>query len=391
MRWFSVSVFVLSFFLAACVSSKKQEAQRVPASVNGRPPQFVLLAFDGSKSLDMWKETRTFAKETGVKFTYFISGVYFIPKNQRKEYKGPGYKAGVSHIGFGDDSSDIRARLNQVSAAVAEGHEIASHANGHFDGGKWSEKAWRDEFAQFDKFLIGSWNRVGAAEPDWWFEYLSFYRIGFRAPLLGHSPGMWPALTKFNFKYDTSKVSNPNYWPQKHKGVWNFPLASVRRHGTKYKTLSMDYNFYYSHSKGKKGNPALFGAYEKEMYNSYLKYFKTNYVGNRAPIHIGHHFSLWNGGAYWRAMRKFAKAVCHLPEVYCVTYKDLYQFMEANKGEVGNYQAGNFRKFSAEEASAYMGPDLMKVSMVPDGPLDETQVNDFLKYMKDHSPEQNHE
>ena len=43
-----------------------------------RPPQYVLLAFDGSKSLPFWEESRDFARENDIKFTYFISGVYFL-------------------------------------------------------------------------------------------------------------------------------------------------------------------------------------------------------------------------------------------------------------------------------------------------------------------------
>src|SRR5262249_31924984 len=69
-----------------------------------------------------------------------------------------------------------------------------------------------------------------------------------------------------------------------------------------------------------------------------------NYFGNRAPVHIGHHFSLWNGGAYWNAMQAFAKNVCGLPEVQCVTYKDLQAFMDKNAANRAAYMAGNFTK-----------------------------------------------
>src|ERR1700759_2357249 len=67
-------------FLMALASSTilpSAHAKTRPHSVN-RPPQFVVLAFDGSKSLGMWQETRKFAKDMTaagkpVKFTYFIN------------------------------------------------------------------------------------------------------------------------------------------------------------------------------------------------------------------------------------------------------------------------------------------------------------------------------
>ena len=76
-----------------------------------------------------------------------------------------------------------------------------------------------------------------------------------------------------------------------------------------------------------------------------MRYFKVNYLGNRAPIDIGHHFSMWNGGIYWRAIKRFAKKVCHLPEVICGTYTDLAEFLWHKKPETLNaYQNGSFPK-----------------------------------------------
>src|SRR5262245_54464603 len=54
-----------------------------------RPPQFVLLAFDGSLNNDFWDESRAFAQDANVKLTYFISGTYFIPNGKKRLYVGP--------------------------------------------------------------------------------------------------------------------------------------------------------------------------------------------------------------------------------------------------------------------------------------------------------------
>lgn len=114
--------------------------------------------------------------------------------------------------------------------------------------------------------------------------------------------------------------------------------------GTGKKTLSMDYNFYFADSKAQP-DPANKARYKKQMLETYLQYFDGNYNGNRAPIHIGHHFSLWNGGAYWEAMQEFALAVCGRPEVKCVTYTELADFMDTRTpAQLKAYQAGNFPK-----------------------------------------------
>ncbi len=148
--------------------------------------------------------------------------------------------------------------------------------------------------------------------------------------------------------------------------MWNFPLAQVRVVGSGKRTLSMDYNFYYTQSGGtsKAENKEL---YKKEMLDTYMKYFQDNYFGNRAPVHIGHHFSKWNGGAYWEAMQAFTKRVCGLPEVKCVTYNELVKFMEAHVADRAKYQAGSFTPLPRPPASSEPTP---VEPVVPDDQLE---------------------
>jgi hypothetical protein len=79
------------------------------------------------------------------------------------------------------------------------------------------------------------------------------------------------------------------------------------------------------------------------MLATYLDYFHTNYTGNRAPLHIGHHFTAYQGGVYNEALKDFARRVCGLPEVKCATYGELADFMDKQKPEaLTAYQAGDF-------------------------------------------------
>lgn len=322
------------------------------AAAEGPPPQFVLLAYDGSQSIDAWQKSRQFSqcmedKGVDLRFTYFISGVYFVTKSDRNLYKPPGKRrAGSSDIGWADSAENIALRLEQLNLAYSEGHEIGSHAVGHFDGSKWSESDWDREFDYFDKFIFS------AAEINDLSASLAFDRSaiqGFRAPLLGRSKGLYETLRKRGFRYDTSKTARSNYWPEKQNEVWNFPLASLRSAGSRKSVLSMDYNFYYLHSKAKP-NSAKSDRFEEDTFETYINYFEENYNGNRAPVHIGHHFSAWNKGAYWNAMLRFAEKVCGLPEVECVTYSELADFMDLLAPEaIALYQQGEFPQVPGEE------------------------------------------
>ncbi len=323
-----------------------------------RPPQFVLLAFDGSKNIDFWQESRDFAAANDVRFTYFMSGVYFLLDGDKNQYVEPQHGKGKSNIGWGGTSLDVmKSRLQQVKKAMEEGHEMASHANAHFDGSGYSEAQWDSEFDQFTSIMSTVWQRYDKKnEPAGWVDYFSNGGvIGFRAPLLGVSAGLWETIKSQDFMYDTSRIDKMTYWPQRVSGdgFWNFPLAGLpvigedgkikkKSNGNDLTTLSMDYNFYVTQSKGIDGGSANHKRYENEMYNSYINYFNKNYYGNRAPIHIGHHFSKWNGGAYWKAMQRFAKSVCAQPEVVCGTYKELVEFVNKNKANIADYQKGNF-------------------------------------------------
>lgn len=316
-----------------------------------RPPQYVALAFDGSKSVPMWNETRAFAKDMTargkpLKFTYFINADYYLANQYRDSYDAPGLGLGKSAIGFGDQVNDVLNRFDQTNLAFQEGNEIANHAAGHFNGSTWTGDEWTSEFSQFFDliFNVFKYNHASytRAFPTGWV-FNQSEMVGFRAPNLGQNAALFQTLPKFGVQYDTSLTASSIYWPRKNaQGIWNFPLSSILIAGTAKKTLSMDYNFYYSQS-GAKEDPANGAQYEDQMYKSYLAYFQQNYNGNRAPLNIGHHFAQWNAGAYWRAEKHFAETVCGLPDVKCVTYRELMQFMnQLSPATIDAYSAGRF-------------------------------------------------
>ena len=241
------------------------------------PPQFVLLAFDGSNEVEFWKATRQFAASAEVRFTYFISGVFFLLDADKNIYVDPAGRNGKSNIGFGGPSLDVmKQRLEQVRLAMKEGHEIGSHANGHFDGRDYTFGQWNKEFQQFTSIMSKTWQRYNkAAEPAGWKNYFAKEVSGFRAPYLsvGDRKALWKTLKEHGIDYDTSLVNNMGYWPRQIDGVWNFPLATINVAGTPKNTLSMDYNFYVAQSGGKDGPKEKFKEYEDQMVQSYVQYF----------------------------------------------------------------------------------------------------------------------
>ena len=345
-------LLVWSFSMQVNASIQVKEPNPVPAATLERPPQFVLISFDGSYSDQFWKESFNLADKANAKFSYFVSGVYFIEHNDNKLYQGPDHSLGVSDIGFGDNSlADLSTRTENVWQALQKNFDIGSHVNGHFDGTKWSEAQWTSEFTQFHKFVERVFSIYPGIKENFssqWEQKMKSEIKGFRAPLLAESPGVAATLEKFNYLYDSSKVLN-SQWPyQMNDGIWNVGLSEVELAGSGRRTIAMDYNLLYGQCDGK-FNPknggecanltdAVLAHDQDQTYRTYIQAFLKSYYGNRSPISIGHHFSLFNRGIYWMALQKFTYAVCNQPEVKCVTHSEMIKWLEAQKQARGaNY------------------------------------------------------
>jgi peptidoglycan/xylan/chitin deacetylase (PgdA/CDA1 family) len=319
----------------------------VPAQAGvDRPPQFVVMAFDNCTELERWQELTDFADEMNrdgdrLHFTFFVSGINFIADEHRRIYEGPRQPRGASRINFGGSPAEVRRRVDYVNVLHGKGHEIASHAVGHFNGASWSAGDWDKELRAWHDIFgnVGRNNGLGEAV-----KLAPAQVVGFRAPYLAKSPGLYSALRTSGYRYDTSGVSRSDDWPERLDGVWRFNLAMLRIQGSGKGTLSMDYNFFMAHSRAIT-DPRRYELAREQTLQTYLHYFKANYTGNRAPLHIGHHFSGYQGGAYNEALKSFARAVCGLPEVRCVTYAKLADFMDEQSSDtLAAYRKGEFAR-----------------------------------------------
>jgi peptidoglycan/xylan/chitin deacetylase (PgdA/CDA1 family) len=317
-----------------------------PALAVERPPQFIAIAFDNCTELSRWQELSDFAKELNkdgdkIHFTFFVSGINYLANEKRAAYQGPHQVRGYSMINFGGTPEEIEKRVAYMNELKNLGHEMASHAVGHFDGHSWSAADWQQEFKSYSGLLDNVAANNGLPDTVK-FDFPASSVVGFRAPYLANGSGLYAALKSSGFRYDTSGTSESNLWPEKKDGIWRFNLAGIRLHRSKKSALSMDYNFFVAQSFAL-DNPATRIVHRDEMLETYLDYFRANYTGNRAPLHIGHHFTAYHGGVYNEALKVFIRKVCGLPDVQCVTYTKLADFMDGLSPEtLQAYRNGDF-------------------------------------------------
>lgn len=295
------------------------------AQATDKPPQYVLISFDGAGPLPQWERSLSLGAEANARFTYFLSCVYLLGPETRKHYTAPGSQGPRSNVGYASSREDIKARLEHIWKARAEGHEIASHGCGHLDGAKWSVAQWDHEFGQFRTILEDAWTINGiSGEPADWGRFVREEISGFRAPYLSYSDNLFTALRQNGFVYDASTVSSGPARPANKDGLHRFSLPLIPEGPSARPVIAMDYNLFVRHSNGEETSD-LHGEFEQRAYDAFLTAFSREYAGNRVPLQIGLHFTLMNDGAYWRALERFSREICTMADVRCVTYSQYLQ------------------------------------------------------------------
>ncbi|MFF3495995.1 hypothetical protein ACFYWS_32145 [Streptomyces sp. NPDC002795] len=305
-----------------------------------KPPQFVVFSWDGAgeDSQKLFSHFRKVAKENNATMTYFLSGVYLLPQDKADKYHAPQHSAGRSDIGF-NDAKGIKDTVEQLRGAWLEGNEIGTHFNGHFCGksggvGQWSVAEWKSEIQQAKSFVKGWKTNAGlnrsAPLP---FDY-DKELIGARTPCLEGKDNFTRAASEVGFRYDTSGV-NDQVWPKKKNGLWDLSMQLVPFKGHSYEQLTMDYNFMVNQSgTATQGDPSKREYWGDQMRDSLLAGFDRAYKGNRAPLVIGNHFESWNGGTYMRAVEETVERVCKKPDVRCVSFRQLADWLDAQDPKV---------------------------------------------------------
>ncbi|MFD9125818.1 hypothetical protein [Kitasatospora sp. NPDC059571] len=305
-----------------------------------QPPQFVVFSWDGALENEdhLFSHFRRVAQENGAHMTFFLSGIYLLPKAKHDLYHPPQHPQGTADISFPTDAH-LRATLEQVRQAWLDGNEIGTHFNGHFcgpkGGGDWSTAEWSSELEQARTF-VNTWKtNTGLTDvPALPFDY-GKELVGGRAPCLEGQQNLLAAEKAAGFRYDASSQGEFQIWPTKRGGIWNFPLQLLPYPGKQVQVLSMDFNFLANQSgDSTAGDPKKYAAWERQTRDGYLNGFERAYHGSRAPLFIGNHFETWNGGIYMQAVEDVVKDVCHRDGVRCVSFRELADWLDAQDPKV---------------------------------------------------------
>ena len=102
----------------------------VATSLSAKP---VLISFDGSGWLDVWKDTLSFLKQENIHATYFVSAPYFVTTEEAKNnpYWAPSELNKKPLIELRTPSmTGTTERWADLNQAYADGHDICSHLCG---------------------------------------------------------------------------------------------------------------------------------------------------------------------------------------------------------------------------------------------------------------------
>lgn len=309
-----------------------------------RPPQFVLVSFDGAGWHDMWDHWLGVADQVPFHFTGFLSGTYLLSGETRDRYHPPGYAAGTSAIGW-TEPQDVPVEIADLDRALASGNEIGTHFNGHFcvgaglptGGNTWTTRDWDAELDQFFA-LLADVRRNNGLGPDDTLDVTGADIHGARTPCLEGLPDeLYPALAAHGLDYDSSFSHSGLAWPTRSPGgIWEVGMAVYPVHGllpdgrTGVGVTSMDYNYYFTQrGASDDGLTVADSAQDRaQVLATYEDMYDEAYAGNRAPLVLGNHFNDWNHGAYRDALTDFVLETCGQPETRCVTYSELVDWME---------------------------------------------------------------
>lgn len=100
-----------------------------PLAPGERPPQFVVVSFDGVGWHAMWQHWLAIGERVPFRFTGFLSGTYLLSDRTRAAYHPPYYPAGTSAIAW-NPVADLPDEIRDLNRALAAGDEIGTHFNG---------------------------------------------------------------------------------------------------------------------------------------------------------------------------------------------------------------------------------------------------------------------
>lgn len=308
-------------------------------------PQFIVFSFDGVGWDEKWQYWFGVAAKVPLHFTGFLSGTYMLTKQTAARYTGPGHKAGHASIPFGT-AADLPVEIGNLNKALSLGDEIGTHFNGHFcddntpGGNQWNTADWNNELDQFFALVENVDTNNGMTDK---LNLPAGEIKGERTPCLtGHKADLYPALEAHGMDYDSSFTRTGLSWPTKSTDgkIWQLGMSEFPTHGTGHPQITMDYNYYAQQephviSGGGSATPAQSAADSQQVLDTYGDMYQSAMTdGIHEPLILGNHFNDWNNNAYSNAIGNFALQYCGKANTYCVPFRDLVDWTNAQDPSV---------------------------------------------------------
>ncbi|MBN9610672.1 MAG: polysaccharide deacetylase [Actinobacteria bacterium] len=312
-----------------------------------KAPQFVAVSFDGAGWHEKWDYFRGIAATVPFHFTANLTGLYLMDGQHRTYYHGPHHKPGATSLGSWNTPAEVSQQISDLNRAYADGNEIATHFMGHFcddnppGAGTWTTADWNSDLDQF----FDVWKNYRTIDQNAGLPTLAVPASsvkGARTPCLqGSKEQLFPALAAHGFTYDQSFTRRGISWPTKSPqyGIWNMGMAEFPMHGTVpgfgagHVVITMDYNFWYTQEADPRTgqmrtvSPEKSAADSRQVQATYQDMLDGALAGSHAPLLLGNHFEEWNNNAYTDALGNFLIANCGRPEVHCVPFRDIVDWM----------------------------------------------------------------
>ena len=324
----------------------------------GRPPQFVVISFDGAVDDKMLKRWTAVAKDATASLSFFLSAVYLLGDDNKTAYQGPKHNAGESEIKFALNGARpvvdfLKETVAGLRQAQIEGHELANHFGGHWCGpngvNKWLAKDWAIEMDQFENLTtnLDALNKLSTPVGS------PFLRtpVGTRTPCLeGNLPELFRVSKARGYRYDASSTRRMDSWPTQKSGLWSygFPGVAFPAFGDQpaqpRPLLTVDFSLRENLDQGYKSTEAEAKVISDRVYAAFMAAFVQNLNGNRAPFEAANHFVTFSHDAFNQALARFMLDACKRPEVFCVNYQQLSDWLDAHKDKLPGFQTATFPK-----------------------------------------------
>jgi hypothetical protein len=247
------------------------------------------------------------ARETGARFTYFLSCTYLLTWETRANTAAGPWR-GRSNVGFGFSREDVAARLDHIWRPTRKATRSPIMPAAISTAASWSAGEWLHEFAEFDRIVAGAYEINGIeGEPEGWRDWRNA-NGGFRAPYLSVGDGLFAALSRAWLSPMTprrSRGAGARPAGERHRDLRPADDPGRPRRPTRHRhgLQSLRAPFGRVRARGRDGQ------FEERAYRAFLDAFEAN-MRRANPLQIGFHFTLMNGGAYWNALERFVREVC---------------------------------------------------------------------------------